>query len=538
MGVVYRGERVQLGRAVAVKFLHPWIAAQKTFLSRFETEAKAMSRLLHPNCVSVIDFGVEGSPYLVMDFVTGRTLRDLMLEGRLPAARAMRLAQQLLAGLAHAHEHGIVHRDLKPENLILSEEAGLKEHLRILDFGLAKLRDGPQMTAGMAVGTPSYMSPEQSGAEGAIDARTDLYTVGIVLYEMFTGKKPFQSENVGEVILMQRESAPPKLRAAAPESKYSLELEALIDKAMSKLPEDRFQTAADLAAALAATPEGKAAGSDVSVAKAPARPADAPKADAKGDKAGKADRGKPAPAATIRQDAKTTIDTVSAVRRRMEEGSATGGPPVRQARLAWIGALFVVVALLALLIGRGLRHAPDGNGTTAVRPSPGTVAGGTPTGVTPAAAANPPAGDSPQLEQARQMVARGEIDAAIALLNQLRTQQPDNADVPYLLAMIAFDNRRWADGLAAAQIAVRKNPALKADPDLIKGAIRSLASDRGYDRSQAFLRSLGQPAMPFIKEAAAHDQSPKVRERAGELLGGRGGAGWGSRSSSGGMFHR
>ena len=269
MGVVYKGERVQLGRAVAVKFLHPWIAAQKTFLSRFENEAKAMSRLLHPHCVSVIDFGVEGSPYLVMDFVTGRTLRDLMLEGRMPAARAMRLAQQLLAGLAHAHEQGIVHRDLKPENLILSEEAGLKEHLRILDFGLAKLRDGPQMTAGMAVGTPSYMSPEQSGAEGAIDARTDLYTVGIVLFEMFAGRKPFQSENVGEVILMQREAAPPKLRSVAGDARYSEQLEALLDKAMSKLPEDRFQTAAELAAALAATPEGKTAGQEMGIVAIP-----------------------------------------------------------------------------------------------------------------------------------------------------------------------------------------------------------------------------------------------------------------------------
>ena len=119
--------------------------------------------------------------------------------------RALRFTQQLLAGLAHAHAQGIVHRDLKPENLILSEEEGLKEHLRILDFGLAKLRDGPQMTAGMAVGTPSYMSPEQSGADGAIDARTDLYTVGILLFELFTGNKPFQSENIGELILMQRE---------------------------------------------------------------------------------------------------------------------------------------------------------------------------------------------------------------------------------------------------------------------------------------------------------------------------------------------
>jgi serine/threonine-protein kinase len=532
MGVVYKGERVQLGRAVAVKFLHPWIAAQKTFLSRFENEAKAMSRLLHPNCVSVIDFGVEGSPYLVMDFVTGRTLRDVMLDGRLPPARAMRLGQQLLAGLAHAHAQGIVHRDLKPENLILSEEAGLKEHLRILDFGLAKLRDGPQMTAGMAVGTPSYMSPEQSGAAGEIDARTDLYTVGVVLFEMFTGRKPFQSENVGEVILMQRETAPPKLRATAPDAGYSAELDALIDKAMSKLPEDRFQSAAELAAALAATPEGKEAGGDIEAASPQAgRAPEAKKADPKKVDA-KKDRARPAPAATIRQDAKTTIDTVSAVRRRLEGMNA---PPVRQFRLAWIGALFVVVALLALLIGRGLRNRGDGS-ATAARPVPAHAA---PTGTAAATAPAPaaaPAPESPLLEQARQMVARGEIDPAIQVLNQLRAKEPDNADAPYLLAMVNFDNRRWPDGLAAAQIAVRKNPALKSDPDLIKGAIRSLVSDRGYDRSQAFLRSLGQPAMPFIKEAAARDASPKVRERAGELL--NSGRGWSNRGSSGSMFRR
>jgi serine/threonine-protein kinase len=538
MGVVYKGERVQLGRSVAVKFLHPWIAAQKTFLSRFENEAKAMSRLLHPHCVSVIDFGVEGSPYLVMDFVTGRTLREVMLEERMPTARAMRLGQQLLAGLAHAHEQGIVHRDLKPENLILSEEAGLKEHLRILDFGLAKLRDGPQMTAGMAVGTPSYMSPEQSGAEGTIDARTDLYTVGIVLFEMLAGRKPFQSENVGEVILMQRETAPPKLRSVAPDVGFSAELEALLDKAMAKLPEHRFQTAAELAAALAATPEGRAAGQDVGVAKVQSKAAEAKPAAATKPKAA-------APAPTVRQDAKTTVDTVSAVRRRLEEKAekaqkaqkeGSGAQPVRQLRMAWIGALFVVVALLALLIGRGLRH--SGNGpATAGGPSAGRASSAAVATATTPAAEGTRAPESPLLEQARQMVARGEVEPAIAVLNQLRAQEPDNADASYLLAMINFDNRRWQDGLAAAQIAVRKNPALKSDPDLIKGAIRSLVSDRGYDRSQAFLRSLGQPAMPFIKEAAARDSSPKVRERAAELLGG-GGRGWGSRSSSGSMFRR
>ena len=522
-----------------MKFLHPWIAAQKTFLSRFENEAKAMSRLLHPHCVSVIDFGVEGSPYLVMDFVTGRTLRDLMLEGRLPAARAMRLAQQLLAGLAHAHEQGIVHRDLKPENLILSEEAGLKEHLRILDFGLAKLRDGPQMTAGMAVGTPSYMSPEQSGAEGAIDARTDLYTVGIVLFEMFAGRKPFQSENVGEVILMQRETPPPKLRSVA-------RRRALLGGAGGAARQG------DVQAARGSLPVGgragrgaggdagrEAAGQEIGIGRRRRRP--------RPTREGR--RRRPTRRTARRTRTRRRAGEAGAGRdgapgredddrHRLGGAAAAGGDaaaarrqPVRQFRLAWIGALFVVVALLALLIGRGLRHGGGDATATAARPSTAAATAAAGRAAPRPAGAGAPSGDSPQLEQARQMVARGEIDPAIALLNQLRAQQPDNADAPYLLAMVDFDNRRWPDGLAAAQMAVRKNPALKADPDLIKGAIRSLVSDRGYDRSQAFLRSLGQPATPFIKEAAARDPSPKVRERAAELLGGSG-RGWGSRPSS------
>ncbi|HVU51951.1 MAG TPA: serine/threonine-protein kinase, partial [Polyangia bacterium] len=268
MGVVYRGQRVQLERPVAVKFLHPWIATQKAFLTRFDTEARAMSRLQHPNCVSVIDFGVEGTPYLVMDFVTGRTLREVLAGGRLEPSRALRLVRQLLAGLGYAHAQGIVHRDLKPENMILSEEPGLSDHLRILDFGLAKLRDGPAMTAGLAVGTPSYMSPEQTGAEGAIDARTDLYAVGVLLFELLAGRKPFQSENVGELLLMHRETPPPLLRAAVPAAGLSAEMEAVVGKALSKFADDRYQSAAEFTAALDATPEGRG----VVPAAAPARP--------------------------------------------------------------------------------------------------------------------------------------------------------------------------------------------------------------------------------------------------------------------------
>jgi eukaryotic-like serine/threonine-protein kinase len=536
MGIVYQGERVQLGRPVAVKFLHPWIAAQKAFLSRFENEAKAMSRLAHPHCVSVIDFGIEGAPYLVMDFVTGRTLRDVMLSGPLALPRVFKIASQLLAGLAHAHAQGIVHRDLKPENLILSGEGGLEEHLRILDFGLAKLRDGPAMTAGMAVGTPSYMSPEQSGGSGTVDARTDLYAVGVLLFEIFAGRKPFQSDNVGELIFMQRESPPPRLREVAPAAGYSEALESLLGKALSKLPEDRFQSAGEFAAALAATPEAR--GAAPVPPPSPARP-------------------KPA-----RAPAKTTVDTVSAVRRRLggeAPGAAAGpaAPAPNHRRTAWmvLGG-FVLVVMVALSLGRGLRrkvgegepaevaapsgsHAATSRAAEPVGSSPSTGAHANPAVAPPGPRA--PAIEDPRIEQARQLVAAGQSPKAIELLDQLHAEKPADADAPYLLATIYFDQRRWSEGLGAAQTAVRANPELKTDGDLIRGVIRSLASDRGYERSQTFLRGLGAPALPFIKDAARRDANPRVRQRAAELLdGGRGGASWsaGGRQSSSSMFKR
>ncbi len=549
MGVVYQGERVQLGRPVAVKFLHPWIAAQKAFLSRFENEAKAMSRLAHPHCVSVIDFGIEGAPYLVMDFVTGRTLREVMLSGPLALPRVFKIATQLLSGLAHAHAQGIVHRDLKPENLILSGEGGLEEHLRILDFGLAKLRDGPAMTAGMAVGTPSYMSPEQSGGGGAVDARTDLYAVGVVLFEILAGRKPFQSENVGELIFMHRDAPPPLLREVAPQAGYSKELESLLGKALSKLPEDRFQSAGEFATALAATPEAQGG----------ARPAAAP-SPTPAPSASPSPSAPPARAKAARVPAKTTVDTVSAVRRRL--GAEPAGVPadvVPEApapghrRTAWmvLGG-FVLVVMVALSLGRGLRRkvgepaevvtAPGSH--VVASPGAGPAAPSTgPHGTADVAPSAPraPAAEDPRIEQARQLVAAGQSPKAIELLDQLHAEKPADADAPYLLATIYFDQRRWSEGLGAAQTAVRLNPELKTDGDLIRGAIRSLVSDRGYQRAQSLLRSLGAPAMPFIKEAARRDPDPRVRQRASEILdGGRGGSSWsvGGRQASSSVFKR
>jgi serine/threonine-protein kinase len=520
MGVVYKGERLQLGRPVAVKFLHPWIAAQKAFLGRFENEARAMSRLSHPHCVSVIDFGVEGSPYLVMDFVTGNTLRAVLESGRPSLGRATHIIRQLLAGLAHAHTQGIIHRDLKPENIVLSEEAGLEDHLRILDFGLAKLRDGPAMTAGMAVGTPSYMSPEQSGAPGTIDARSDLYAVGVLLFEVLTGEKPFKSDHIGDLILMHREKPAPRMKDVAPDAKISREMERVVQRAMEKFPEDRFQSAQEFAAALDATAEGKLR--DERSGRAPlARKATMP------------------PEAT-RADA-TIIDSPSAIRRRVDVNSPTGQPSHpstdsaaetvmsagvagrgtaggnqrdRRGVMLLVGGAVVAAGIVALVVSASMRPhvtTPSATPATAAVTPPGQ-----------GATASATASAEERLTEARQLVARKEWEKAVVLLNGLRQQQPDNADAAYLLATTYLDNRRWSEGLTQAQVAVRKDPALKSDPDLIKAVIRSLVSDRGYERSQAFLRSLGGAATPFVKEAAKRDESAKVRERAGELLPGEG----------------
>jgi eukaryotic-like serine/threonine-protein kinase len=210
MGVVYRAERLKLGRVVAVKFLHSAFAFSDDFTRRFDLEARTMSRLDHPHCVSVIDFGVADAPFIVMDFVTGTTLRELVAGGPLPPARALAITRQVLAGLAHAHEKGIVHRDIKPANIMLTQATGTGDHVRILDFGLAKLVDADQSVSSVVVGTPSYMSPEQASAK-KVDARADVYATAVVLFELLTGEKPFHHEQALQLIRMHIEKPPPDL---------------------------------------------------------------------------------------------------------------------------------------------------------------------------------------------------------------------------------------------------------------------------------------------------------------------------------------
>ncbi|HVR61237.1 MAG TPA: serine/threonine-protein kinase [Polyangia bacterium] len=488
MGVVYKGERLQLGRPVAVKFLHPWIAAQKAFLGRFENEARAMSRLSHPNCVSVIDFGHEGQPYLVMDFVTGTTLREALNAGALPAGRALHIARQLLSGLTHAHAQGIVHRDLKPDNLILSDEAGLQDYLRILDFGLAKLRDGPAMTAGLTIGTPSYMAPEQIGGAGVIDARSDLYSVGVVLFELLTGRKPFVSDHIGDLLLMQQEAPVPAMAEVAPGVRISQPLEQVVRRALAKVPADRFQSAGEFTQAIDRTPEGRTPEARNPETRRAPDEGDATIVDPSVAREIAAAAGLPAPAQPL--------------------------PPQRQPsgrRAQLVGAALFLFVGVALTAGVLLRYKPSR--TTVAVSSPPNVKAASSSPAAASAKSSVAEARSPSVPPAPSSPPPGPTPAAPA--------EPPPATDPaadYHAALLELQQRRWAQGLGAAEKAVRADPALRSDPALLKAVVASLASDKTHERSQLFLRRAGSAATPILKDAAHHDPSAKVRERAAEML--------------------
>jgi serine/threonine-protein kinase len=255
MGLVYKAERVPVGKLVAIKFLHAPFANDSEFLTRFERETRVMSKLTHPNCVSVVDFGVwDGAPYLVMEYVSGTTLRALIDNGPLPPRRALALVRQIAAGLAHAHAQGVVHRDVKPANIMISEEIGTGDHVRILDFGLARLRGSVGRDAtqsNVVVGTPNYMAPEQTVGGGLIDARTDIYAVGVVLFEMVCGERPFQADDTLALLGMHRAAPIPRLSDRMPVGvELPPGLQELVEKAMAKSPADRFQSAIELAEAV------------------------------------------------------------------------------------------------------------------------------------------------------------------------------------------------------------------------------------------------------------------------------------------------
>jgi eukaryotic-like serine/threonine-protein kinase len=460
MGAVYRAEHVLMKKVVALKLLHADLGNVDDAARRFEREAQSASRLNHPHIIGVTDFGraATGELFLVMEFVDGISLAEVIeRERRMPVRRATAIVRQMLAGLEHAHAAGVVHRDLKPANVMLRRDATSGEQVKILDFGIAKMSQldegAAKLTQGaMVFGTPSYMSPEQATAQEA-DERADIYSCGVILYEMLTGRKPFVADDLVKIMAMQVTTAPPSFAAAAPDVELPAALEAVVMRALEK------------------------------------------------------DRARRFPSATAFREA---LDEVQAGSLRLAVGRvpqalARGTEAARRAysRLPWkvrrwtgpalLGAFVVALACLPLLC------TSSGPAPSAPPPPPKPVE---------------PALQAP-VKQINDAMAKGRLAEARLLLMQQISEHPGSGRMRYLLGNLEFAERNPAAGLDAYGEALRLDPGLRADAALLVN-VRNLLCDRRFatDALDLMIRQIGKPAGDALAEVATDDKRPEMRQAA------------------------
>ncbi|MDX2009496.1 MAG: serine/threonine-protein kinase [Myxococcaceae bacterium] len=249
MGEVFKATHVELGRALALKMMKPELSAEPSFVDRFRREAMTASRLGHPHIVDIIDSGRAdtGQFYFVMEFLDGEPLSDFIGRGPTAPALVVDLARQMAEALDVAHRAGVVHRDLKPDNVIVLQRAG-KPFVKLVDFGIAKVvtpaPDQKQTTHGVIMGTPQYMAPEQA-AGVALDARADVYALGLILYELLTGRPPFVAETAALVMSAHISTPPPPLPSEVPKT-----LRALVTRMLAKRPGERPSSMGEVLEAL------------------------------------------------------------------------------------------------------------------------------------------------------------------------------------------------------------------------------------------------------------------------------------------------
>ncbi len=260
MGAVYMAEHPQIGKRVALKVLHAEFSSKEDVVKRFFQEAKAVNDVRHPNVVDIVDYGWipnkqgQNTVYFIMEFLDGPSLSDV-IQNQAPLApeRALAIGLQIADALGACHKSGVVHRDLKPENIILIPRGREQDFVKVLDFGIAKLTGDQKVSVrtrtGLLMGTPAYMSPEQCEGSNNVDHRTDIYALGILLYEMLTGQVPFTGETYGQILLQHLTQVPTPLsmvRGVIPPH-----VEAVVLRALEKNPDARYQTMEDLVEALA-----------------------------------------------------------------------------------------------------------------------------------------------------------------------------------------------------------------------------------------------------------------------------------------------
>ncbi|MEZ4364606.1 MAG: serine/threonine-protein kinase [Kofleriaceae bacterium] len=543
MGVVYRAERVPVGKTVAVKFLHRIYADDKASLARFERETRVLSKLTHPNCVSVIDFGVDGSPYLVMDFAGGVTLRATLDAEKLSLADAVSIMRQILAGLAHAHAQGIVHRDLKPANIMVSEEIGTGKHVRLLDFGLARLASSSALTqSSVAIGTPSYMAPEQT-VGGEVDERTDIYQVGVVLFEMVTGERLFVAEETAALLEMHRSARVPRIAEVAPGAETKPGLDELLQRALAKAPEDRWQSAMDFSSALDDVMAGRwrkpktllrrlaslttfAALIGVAVAGvklapklfpatpslgadaidspgAPSLPAIAPEHPA--DPRPLADAPPPEPPVDALVDAPPPPDA-----------APIDAPPPDAAP---VDAAPIDAPPPDAADSDSVPEEAVDSADPAAEESSEDPAEERPSPAPPPPPRSPPAQLAKSLPEAITLIKKGKRELAITSLHALWKRSPKDGRYPYLLGNLYFDKRWWTVGMQHYTAAISRLSTYRKNPTLIRNVISAIGNTKTRGKATYLLtKVIGATSKPYLRTASRTHSDLSVRKAAQSLL--------------------
>ena len=495
MGTVFRVEHMLMKKVLALKLLRPEFSNVTDALRRFEREAQSASRLNHPNIISVTDFGhgAAGELFLVMEFVAGEPLCDVLArEKRLEVGRACHIASQILRALEHAHGEGVVHRDLKPANVMLVRDPDprLPEAVKILDFGIAKMTQAQgseePLTRGMMIfGTPAYMSPEQAAGQEA-DSRADLYSCGIILYEMLAGRKPFVDEDLVKLLGMQITAQPARFAEVAPDARIPPGLESVVMRVLEKDRDKRFATAAEFREAIE--------NSSTDVAELGARLA----ADSvrMGLSAGvKLWARRPEAVALLRRG----WATVGQGKAKLDQVAAPGLKylPERTRRFAL--PFVAVLLLLVLLFSRG--GGRKGPSPKLEPPKPKPVA----------------AEMKSPIKHIEETMAKGLITEARVLIMQQISAHPTEARVRYLLGNLEFADKNASAALQAYEEALRLDPGLRGDAALLVN-IRAELDDKklGLPALEMMVKQVGKPASDILADLATDDRRAEFRKIARE----------------------
>jgi serine/threonine-protein kinase len=534
MGAVYEAEHTHMRKRLAVKVLHQEMSRLPEVVARFEREAMAAAHIDHPNVAAATDFGMleDGSFFLALEYVEGHSLRDVVSHGRLELGRALHVVSQMAQALHRAHALGIVHRDLKPENVMLVEREGDPDFVKVLDFGIAKVPVGelaseePAASAasgapkiltqlGMVYGTPEYMAPEQALGQ-SIDARADLYAVGVMLYEMLSGTRPFDHESKVALLGMHVTARVPPFAERAPEALVPPEVEAIVMRLMKKESSERFADARELFEAVTAVElllierrriEPRGIISVLGGAPSTSAPNFALPS---GPRLG-------SPATASPSLVRASFGSTPARVGEESGGIRVGIPPSNVGRYATLAAAFLAIVSLVVLgaVVAGRAHLRTAGSVGA---DGGSVAGGAldrPDGVDN--------GNDDRIAAALASIDKGDYGTGIATLTTLEPQEMARADVHRALLKAYLATGASSDAMREVGLLVKADASATNDPKVLED-VRNAAIGKGDAADEAFallessLGTVGIDELYDIAYAQWASEYPAASARAQKAL--------------------